>query len=246
MALKALEMDDSLAEAHTSLAYARWLGDLDWPGAERGFKRAIELKTSYVMAHEWYAEYLAALGRYDDALAEIKRAQQLDPLSVPVNRAVGWVLYFARRYDEAIEELKKALAMNPEFLGARLVLWWVWIAKGSHEEAIADIRREAERPGLRTVKKLMLGYACAASGKREEANGILWELESKLAAEDRLALLSALLFTALDIKDRAFQQLHRAYEIREPGLLFLKVAPWLDPLRSDPRYGALMEKLGLG
>jgi serine/threonine protein kinase/tetratricopeptide (TPR) repeat protein len=246
MALKALEMDDSLAEAHTSLAYARWLGDLDWPGAERGFKRAIELKTSYVMAHEWYAEYLAALGRHDDALTEIKRAQQLDPLSVPVSRAVGWVLYFARRYDQAIDELRKTLAMNPEFLGARMVLWWVYVAKGAYEEAIADIRREAERPGLRTVKKLMLAFACAAAGNKEEANGILWEIEAKLAAEDRLALLSALLFTALDIKDRAFQQLHRAYEIREPGLLFLKVAPWFDPLRSDPRYGALVEKLGLG
>ena len=245
-ALKALEMDDTLAEAHTSLAYARWLGDLDWSGAERGFKRAIELKSSYLMAHEWYAEYLAALGRHDEAVAEIKRAQQLDPLSVPVNRAVGWVLYFARRYDQAIEELQKTLAMNPEFLGARLVLWWVYVAKGAYEEAIADIRREAERPGLRTVKKLMLGYACAASGNKEEANGILWELEPKLAAEDRLALLSALLFTALDVKDRAFQQLHRAYELREPGLVFLKVAPWLDPLRSDPRYGALLEKLGLG
>jgi TolB-like protein len=246
MALKALEMDDTLAEAHTSLAYARWLGDLDWSGAEREFKRALELKTSYVMAHEWYAEYLGALGRHDDAFAEIKRAQQLDPLSVPVNRAVGWVLYFARRYDEAIEELQKTLAMNPEFLGARLVLWWVYVAKGDYEKVIADIRRESERPGLRTVKKLMLGYACAASGNREEANGILWELEPKLAGEDRLALLSALLFAALDMKDRAFQQLHKAYELREPGLLFLKVAPWLDPLRSDPRYGALVEKLGLG
>jgi eukaryotic-like serine/threonine-protein kinase len=246
MALKALEMDDSLAEAHTSLAYARWLGDLDWPGAERGFKRAIELKTSYVMAHEWYAEYLAALGRFDEAVAEIKRAQQLDPLAVPVNRAVGWILYFARRYDQAIEELQKTLAMNPDFLGARMVLWWVYVAKGAFQEAIADIRREAERPGLRTLKKLMLGYACAAAGNVEEANGILWELEPKLANEPRLALLSALLFTALDVKDRAFQQLHRAYELREPGLLFVKVAPWLDPLRSDPRYGALVEKLGLG
>ena len=246
MALKALEMDDTLAEAHTSLAYARWLGDLDWPGAERGFKRALELKTSYVMAHEWYAEYLAALGRHDEAFASIKRAQQLDPLAVPVNRAVGWVLYFARRYDLAIEELQKTLAMNPEFLGARLVLWWVYVAKGDYEKAIADIRKEAERPGLRTVKKLMLAFACAAAGNREEATGLLWELEPKLAAEDRLALLSALLFTALDMKDRAFQQLHKAYELREPGLLFLKVAPWLDPLRSDPRYGGLVEKLGLG
>ena len=148
MALKALEMDDSLAEAHTSLAYARWLGDLDWPGAEREFKRAIELKTSYVMAHEWYAEYLAALGRHDEAFVQIKRAQQLDPLAVPVNRAVGWVLYFARRYDQAIDELQKTLAMNPDFLGARMVLWWVWVAKGAY--AGGDRRHPAGSRAPRT------------------------------------------------------------------------------------------------
>jgi serine/threonine-protein kinase len=246
MALKALELDESLAEAHTSLAYARWLGDLDWSTAERGFKRALELKSSYVPAHQWYAEYLAALGRHDEALIEIKRAQQLDPLAVPVNRAVGWVLYFARRYDLAGEELRKALAMDPEFLGARLVLWWVLVASGAHEEAIADIRKDLERPGSSTVKKLMLAYACAAAGKREEASGILWEVEAKVAAEDRLALLSTFPLIALNETDRAFQQLVRAYEHREPGLMFLKVAPWFDALRTDPRYGALVEKLGLG
>ena len=246
MALKALEMDDTLAEAHTSLAYARWLGDLDWVGAEKEFKRALELKSSYVMAHEWYAEYLAALGRHDEALAAIKRAQQLDPLSVPVNRAVGWVVYFSRNYDQAIEELRKTLGMDPEFLGARLVLWWALVAKGANEEAIADIRKEVERPGLRTMKKLMLGYACASAGRLEEAGGILWELEAKLAGENRLALLSALLFTAMDDKDRAFEQLERAYQIREPGLVFLRVAPWADPLRSDRRYAGLVERLGLG
>jgi TolB-like protein len=246
MALKALELDDTLAEAHTSLAYARWLADLDWSTAEREFQRALELKSSYVPAHQWYAEYLAALGRHDQALTEIKRAQQLDPLAVPVNRAVGWVLYFARRYDQSVEELQKALAMDPEFLGARLVLWWAQVAKGAFEDAIADIRKEVQRAGSGTVKKLMLAYACAASGKQEEANGILWEVEAKLAAEDRLALLSTFPLTALGEKDRAFQQLERAYEHREPGLMFLKVAPWLDPLRSDPRYAALLEKLGLG
>ena len=246
MALKALDMDDSLAEAHTSLAYARWLGDLDWSGAEREFKRALELKSSYVMAHEWYSEYLAALGRHDEALSEIRQAQQLDPLAVPVNRAVGWVLYFARRYDLAIEELRKALAMNPDFLGARLVLWWVYVAQGAFEQAIVDIRREVDRPGLKTVKKLTLAFACASAGNKEEATGILWELEPKLAEDNRLALMSAMLFTALGEKDRAFEQLERAYQQREPGLLFIKVAPWLDPLRSDPRYGALVEKVGLG
>jgi serine/threonine-protein kinase len=243
MALKALQMDDTLAEAHTSLAYARWLGDLDWQGAERGFKRALELMSSYVMAHEWYAEYLAASGRHDEALLEAKRAQQLDPLAVPVNRTVGWVLYFARRYDEAIEELRKTLAMNSEFLGARLVLWWAYIAKGAYGQALADIRREVERPGLRTIKKLTLASACAASGNTEEANGILWELEPKLAEENRLMLLSAILFTAMGQKDRAFEQLERGYQLREPGLLFIKVAPWADSLRSDLRYEAFVEKL---
>ena len=246
MALKALELDDTLAEAHTSLAYARWLGDLDWSTAEREFKRALELKSSYVPAHQWYAEYLAALGRHDEALAEIRRAQQLDPLAVPVNRAVGWVLYFARQYNQSTEELQKALAMDPEFLGARLVLWWVQVAKGAAEEAIADIRREAERPGSKSVKKLMLAYADAAAGKEEEARGLIQELEDKLASDDRLALLSTFPLTALGEQDRAFAQLNRAYEHREPGLMFLRVAPWLDPLRSDPRFGMLSEKLGLG
>ena len=246
MALKALEMDDSLAEAHTSLAYARWLGDLDWTGAEREFKRALELKSSYVMAHEWYAEFLAAQGRHDEAVAEIRKAQQLDPLAVPVTRAVGWILYFAGRYDESEEELKKALAMNADFLGARLVLWWVYVARREFDAAISDIRREAEKPGLRTVKKLLLAYACAAAGNREEATGILWEIEPKVAEENRLALLAAMLFTELGEKDRAFAQLQRAYEFREPGMLFLKVAPWAEPLRPDPRYGGLLERLGLG
>ena len=246
MALKALEMDDTLAEAHTSLAYARWLGDLDWSGAERGFKRALELKTNYVMAHEWYAEYQAALGRHDDALASARRAQQLDPLSVPVNRSVGWVLYFSRRYDKAIEELRKTLGMDPGFLGARLVLWWALIASGSVQEALADIRVEVDRPGLRTVKKLTLAYATAIAGNAEEATGLLWELEAKLAADPRLALLTALAYSALDDKGKAFEQIDRAWRIREPGLLFLKVAPWADPLRSDPRYGEMLQKLGLG
>jgi adenylate cyclase len=245
MALKALELDDTLAEAHTSLAYARWLGDLDWSTAERGFRRALELKSSYVPAHQWYAEYLAALGRHDQALAEIKRAQQLDPLAVPVNRAVGWVLYFGRSYDQSVEELQKALAMDEEFLGARLVLWWAQVAKGGAEEAIADIRKEAQRPGSGSAKKLMLAYASAAAGREEDARGILWELEDKLVQDDRLAILSTFPLAALGEKDRAFQQLERAYEHREPGLMFLKVAPWLDPLRSDPRYDLLVEKLRL-
>ncbi|HSB54393.1 MAG TPA: hypothetical protein VLD58_08555, partial [Gemmatimonadales bacterium] len=246
MALKALELDDTLAEAHTSLAYARWLGDLDWSTAEREFTRALELKSSYVPAHQWFAEYQAALGRHEQALTQIRKAQQLDPLAVPVNRAVGWVLYFARQYDQAIAELTKALSMDAEFFGARLVLWWAQVAKGEAESATTDIRRELQKPGAHSVKQLMLAYARAVAGATEEARGLLWELEEKLVRDDRLALLSTFPLAALGEKDRAFQQLARAYEHREPGLMFLKVAPWLDPLRSDPRFGVLQEKLGVG
>lgn len=240
----------ALAIVHTTM-YDAWAAYDDQAvgtrlGGSLRRPRALELSASYVTAHQWFAEYLAALGRHDEALVEIKRAQQLDPLSVPVNRAVGWVLYFARRYDQAIEEFQKTLAMDPDFLGARLVLWWAYVAKGAYDEAIADIRKQMERPGSKTLYRLMLGYACAASGKREEARRILEELEPKLAGADRLALLSTFLFTALDAKDRAFEQLERAYQLRDPGLPFLRVAPWLDPLRSDPRYGALVTKLGLG
>jgi lipopolysaccharide biosynthesis regulator YciM len=156
------------------------------------------------------------------------------------------VLYFARRYDEAINELQKALAMDPKFVGARLVLWWVYVAKGEPEKAVADIRVQLAQPGLGTLKKLMLAHAQAAAGNREDATGLLWELEAKLVGDNRLALMSALVFTLLDMQDRAFEQLERAFQQREPGLLFLKVAPWADPLRSDPRYAALLNKLGLG
>jgi adenylate cyclase len=136
--------------------------------------------------------------------------------------------------------------MDAEFLGARLVLWWAQVAQGAHHDAIADIRVQIDRPGSAPVKKLMLAYAYAAAGDQEEAAGIVSELEPLLVSTDRLALLSTLPLTALGEKDRAFHQLERSFQLREPGLMFLNVAPAFDPLRSDPRFGAMAAKLGLG
>ena len=136
--------------------------------------------------------------------------------------------------------------MSPDFLGARLVLWWVWVARARTRRRSPTSGGRSSVPGLRTVKKLMLAYACAAAGQREEANGLLWELEPKLASEDRLALLSAFCSRRWTSRTGRSSSCTGRIELREPGLLFLKVAPWLDPLRSDPRYGALVEKLGLG
>ncbi len=245
MALKALEMDDTLAEAHTSLAYARWLGDLDWSGAEREFKRALELKSSYVMAHEWYAEYLAALGRHDDALAAIKRAQQLDPLSVPVNRAVGWVVYYSRQ----LRSGHRRVAEDARD-GSRFPWRPTRALVGSRRQG--GLRGGDQRhpgggraPGIAHDEEADAGIRIRLRRVQGRGSGILWELESKLAGESRLALLSALLFTAMESNDRAFEQLERAYQIREPGLMFLRVAPWADPLRSDRRYDALVNRLGL-
>ena len=223
--------------------WATWTGS----GAEREFKRALELTSSYVMAHEWYAEYLAALGRHDEALAEARRAQQLDPLAVPVNRTVGWVLYFGRRYDEADrgaaedpgDERRVPRRPPGALVGLR--------REGRHDQAIADIRREVEKPGLRTVKKLMLAYACAAAGEQgggQRATSGSWSPSWRASPGWLCCRHSCSPRWARRIGRS--QQLERAFEIREPG-------PAVPQGRSlgrvrcgrDPRYGALVEKLGL-
>lgn len=136
-AARAVEIDDRLAEAHTSLADARRLFDWDWPGAEQEFKRAIELNNSYATAHHWYSEYLAGMGRFDEALEEAQRAEELDPRSLIINTNLGWILYLGRRYDEAMEELKTTLAMDPDFFLAQQLLWQTYVQKGMYDEALS-------------------------------------------------------------------------------------------------------------
>jgi TolB-like protein/Tfp pilus assembly protein PilF len=245
-ATKTLELDDTLGEAHTALATVK--GDYDWdfPGAEREFRRAIELNPSYATAHQWYGELLSALGRHEEALAEIKRAQQLDPLSLIINEAHGEVLLHAGQDDLAIEQLRKTLEMDPNFAFARFVLGWAYVRKGAFADAIPEFQRATTLSPEITWNKGGLGHAYARAGRSAEARKLLSELKE----HSRRRYVSwwdfAAIYAGLGEKDQAFTCLEKAYEQRDPRLVqWVNVSPSLDPLRSDPRFADLLRRIGL-
>ena len=160
-AVRALEIDEALAEGHNSLAFVRLLYDWDWQDAERQFKRALKLNPGYATAHHWYAEHLAAMGRADEALAEMKRAFELNPLSLIINTLVGWVHYRARNYDEAITALIKTLEMDPHFVPAHLFLGWSYQQKGLYKEAIAEFEKAKQFSKSGTIALAGLGHVHA-------------------------------------------------------------------------------------
>ena len=176
-ATKALVIDDTLAEAHTSLAFATWYYDWDWRAAETEFKRALELNANYPVAHQWYGSYLSSMGRHEEAIAEKRRAVELDPLSLVMNRSAGWTFYFARRYDEAIEQYRKTLELDPNFALAHLWLGEAYKQKGMHQEAILELHKASVLSGEDHAKLAALGHAYAFSGRRAEATKILEKLE---------------------------------------------------------------------
>ncbi len=240
-ATKALEIDDTLAEAHTSIARIRMAFDWDWLAAEREFKRAIELNPNYATAHHWYGMYLVRMGRFDEALSEIKQAQKLDPLSLIINADMGAPLFFARQYDQAIEQHRKTLEMDLNFPPTHLRLGAAYEQKGMYQEAIAEYQRAIELSGDNTKTSVVLGYAYAVSGRRAEAQKELDQLKEQSNSPYDIAMI----YTALGDKEQAFEWLEKAYEDRSGGLVFLKVDPGLDSLRSDPRFADLLRRVGL-
>jgi len=243
-ALKALEIDDDLAEAHNALAWVKYVVDWDWPGAEKEFRRAIELNPDYVWARDGYGFYLAALGRPDESLAQFQKAVELEPL-VPylaVDLAEGW--RFARRYDQAIEQYRKALDLDPNYWIALGLLALAHVHQGEYEEAIARLeqaRRVSDDPQI----VALLAYAHAASGKKGTARKLLAELEAVSLKRFVPSYFMAIVHTGLEDKDQAFKWLERSYSEREVFMVILKVDPPLDPLRSDPRYADLLRRMGL-
>lgn len=240
--LKALEIDETLGEAHASLALVEWYDDFDWAGAERDFKRAIELNPNYATAHQWHGLYLSAMGRSEEAIAEEQRAQELDPLSPIMYRAAGVVFHNARRYDEAIEQCRKALELDANFGSALMGLVQAYGEKGMFQEAIAELER------LRTVTRgepfptELLAWTYARAGRRREALKLLDELNAESQRRYISPLSRSLVYTALGDKDQAFAWLEKAYAEHHGSLLGLKVRPWLDPLRDDPRFQDLLRR----
>jgi len=243
-ATKALQLDDTLAEAHTTLALAIWLYDFDSAQAIREFQRAIELNPNYAIAHQQYGNNtLAALGRFDDAIGEGKRAVELDPLSLVINTDLGSDYYYARRYDEAIAQLRRTLEMDPGFYIAHLVLGQVLDAKGARDAAIVECQKARalnDDPSVLGV----LGRAYGLSGNKMEAEKILDQLK-KLSQERYVSAYSfALTYLGLGDKEEALRWLEQSYQDRAGSDIgYIRVDPLLDPLRGDPRFEALAEKI---
>jgi len=244
-ATRALELDDTLAEAHNALATAKADYDWDWPGAEREFRRAIELNPGYATAHQWYGRLLSELGRHEEALAEIKRAQELDPLSLIINAVGGRILLYAGRDDLAIEQLRKTLEMDPNFAHAHWFLGMAYVRKGALAEAIAEFQRATTLSSNFTQYKAGLGHAYARAGKSAEARKLLYELK-ELSKRRYVSWCDfAAIYAGLGDKDQAFACLERAYAQRDARLVELKVDARLDPLRADLRFADLLRRVGL-
>jgi TolB-like protein/Tfp pilus assembly protein PilF len=243
-AKKALELDDTLAEAHTSLAAVLNDYDFDFEQSLKEFERAIQLNPNYATAHHWLSDGpLSALGQFDRAVAEGRRAVELDPLSLVINATLGQDYFTARRYDEAIAQLRKTIEMDARFYYAHWELGQVWQLKGQLTEAIAEYRKAVELNDDPFVLGL-LGQAYARAGQREEAQKILVRLSEEAKSRYVHAYSFALMFLALGDKERAIDEMERAYRERAGGDVFLiKVDPLLDDLRGHPRFEALVQKV---
>ncbi|MFL5245350.1 MAG: protein kinase domain-containing protein [Gemmataceae bacterium] len=244
-ALKALEIDDKLPEAHATLGAISHRYDWNWAEAERRYKRAIELNPNYSTAHFWYAIYLAERKRFDSAKAESQRAQELDPLSPMASTMLGWSFYIARQYDPSIEQYKKALEIDPYFWVAHHYLARAYFQKRMYEEAIAELQKANTLSPSTPWVIAELGYAQAVSGNRKEAQAALDDLNNLAKGRYVPAFLFALVYSGLGEKDRAFAWMEKAYENRCLVFAFLEIEPMLDGLRSDPRVKQLMSRVGL-
>jgi len=242
---KALSINDALAEAHASLGFVKNRYEWDWSGAEDEYRRALELNPSYAPAHQWYSIFLVATNRRAQSINEAKIAQNLDPLSPIVNSNLGWVLFLGHQYQEAIQQCKKTLEANPNFFGVRRYLGLAYEQAGRYDEAIAEFQKARELSGDSPMLVASLGHAYASARKIEEARKILAEL-TELSQQRRVSPYDfAVLYTALNDKEKAFEWLEKAYEERNEYTSFLAVEPRFEPLRSDPRFEDLLRRIGL-
>jgi len=243
-AMKALENDESLAEAHTSLAHALWNYDWDWAGSEREHKRSLELNPNYATGHHWYAWFLNVMGRHEEAMREAKRALEIDSLSLIINSHLGYTYYFARRYDLCIDQLRKTIELDPRFPLAHRNLGLCYEQLGKSQEAIAEFQK-ALQLDENPLFSVSLIHAYGRSGMRPEAQRELKRLLEAAETKFVSPYFLATAYAGLGHKDKAFEWLETAYRERVDWITYLKVDPELDPLRSDPRYADLLRRIGL-
>ena len=242
-ALKALELDSTLGEAHNSLAFVLDGFDWDFDAAGKEFQRAIELSPGYATAHHWYAWHLSLLGRYDDAIAEMKKAQNLDPLSLIINADLAELLVLAHHYDESVAQSRKTIEMDPNFALAHNQLAQAYLQEHIYDEAVTELKKAVQLSGDSPTFIANLARAYVASGKRSEAEKLLGDLKKRSNAAYSDAPEIAIVYVSLGDTDQAMNWIEKGYEERfNPGVL---LRPGFDPLRSDPRFRNLVRRIGL-
>jgi TolB-like protein/DNA-binding winged helix-turn-helix (wHTH) protein/Tfp pilus assembly protein PilF len=244
-ALKSLELDNTLAEAQTSLATVRFNYDWDWNAAATGFRRAVELNPSYATAYQRNSLYLMSMGRTSESIAEMNRAHDLDPLSISMNFSLGWRLYMAREYDQAIEQLRNSIDMDPDFVLPHLVLGQAYEQKRAFDQAIAELRRAADISQNSPPAIAALARTYALSGRTAEARNLLDQLMQQSKRQYVSPFYVAIVYAGLGEHEQALDWLEKAYGDRSNAIVFLKVDPQLDTLRASPRFHELQRKLRL-
>jgi serine/threonine-protein kinase len=241
-AKRALELDETLAEAHRSLSTINLNYDWDWPAAERECRRALELNPGDALNHQQYGWYLGLMGRFDESLTELKRAEMLDPLSAVINGAIGSNYYWSGKYDLAVEQYRKLIEFNPNVGFTRIFLGEAYLKQRKFPEAIAEIQKAGQFGVMQTAT---LGYAYAVSGNRAEAEKMLSQLQALSSQKYVPPFVIAMIYAGLGEKDQAFDWLEKAYEEHSVWMPWLKVDPKFDSLRSDPRFVDLMRRIGI-
>jgi tetratricopeptide (TPR) repeat protein len=247
-ATKALALDDSLADAHAALGYAKFAYNMDWAAAEAELKRAIELNPGSVDAHYDYAQYLATQGRFAESIAEGRRAQELDPVSPRIVGIIGYYYQAAGLYDDSVAQFKKALELDPTSLWLHCMLGWTYARQGAYAQAIAENEEMGAEVSAVTAENQLLaaglGWIYALSGRRSDALKVLAQLKEldKHAFVDQYNV--AIVYVGLGDKGQAFVALDRAYSHPTSGV-FLKSDPFWNTMSSDPRYAALLRRMGL-
>ena len=244
-ALKALEIDDRLAEAHASLAHVLAFYEWRWEDAEREFRRAIELDPQYVFAHAWYALFLAAMRRFDEAIAAQERALALDPLSLIMSKNLGEMFYYARQHDRAIDQYRKTAELDAGFARTSLFTAMAYLAMSNPNRAVDELQTGLRLAPGDTIMEGVLGCALARAGRRSDARDVLQTLETRAATQYVPPFTLAMIHIGLDRPDPAFEWLERAFDERSSWLASLNIEPLLDPIRGDPRFAPLVRRVGL-
>jgi TolB-like protein/Tfp pilus assembly protein PilF len=240
---KALSLHARLADAHTSLGLIRFQYDWDWQGAEQAFRQAIDINPNYAPAHHFFADYLKAMGRFDEALLEIEKARELDPLSLAINTGVGHVLYLSRQYDKAIEEYKRAVELDPSFMATHVWFGRPYLEKGLFAEAIAELETAVRLSGESTLALAMLGHGLASAGRTDDALQILEKLKDRAKTQYVPSYWIAVIYNGFKDREQTMAWIWKAFEERSSWLVWSNVEPRFTWLRDDPDFAALMKAM---